>query len=450
MLNLPARMKTSGLRREAQKEAAKAMLYKVIGGLVAILVVAVGVWVGAYMYEEAQKADAPRSDKATTANLADRKAGSGKGSALAPRTSASRSAARRPDALIEPGELLVADPPKGFGAAARQMGFDILEVVQLRQLGMEVYRVATPKGNDVDDARKKLAARFPGISIDSYRAFEAQGVKEYQTQTARPLAGWPTASAACGAGVRMGQIDSPVDLSHPALKGQRIEFRSFHKKSRKPGPADHGTAVAAMLVGKPTWGGLLPGAELIAANMFEVNETGKVVGSGLGLLKAIDWMVQKGVQVVNLSVAGGDNKVVRKAFNKARKKGLVLVAAAGNWGSSTRQAFPAAYSDVIAVTALDKRRGIYKKANRGDYIDFAAPGVRIYTAVPRGGRVMSGTSFATPYITVLLAMQIENGATNSPSALRKMMAKRVQDLGDPGRDDIFGWGIVKLRPKCPK
>nr|MBC8157700.1 S8 family serine peptidase [Alphaproteobacteria bacterium] len=353
-----------------------------------------------------------------------------------------------PNELVVPGELLIADPPEGFIRGAEQLGFKVLEVVQLRQLEMEVFRVATPSGMKVSDARKKLAARFPGISIDAHRVFETQGVKEYAKQTARPMAGWPKATVACGAGMRIGQIDSPVDISHPALKGQRIEFRSFHKKERQPGPADHGTAVAAMLIGKPNWGGLLPGAELIAANMFEVNETGKVIGSGMGLLRAIDWMAQKQVQVVNMSVAGGDNKVVRKAFKKARKKGLVLVAAAGNWGSANRPAYPAAYGDVIAVTALDKKRNIYKKANSGAYIDFAAPGVEIYTAVPKGGRVMSGTSFATPFITVLLAMSIEAGAPTSPAALRKMLSGRVLDLGNPGRDDVFGFGIVKLRPKC--
>lgn len=425
------------------------MQYKVIGGLIAFLILAICVWFWVIFWDDSRTADVPRSTETVRAELTDRQGGSGGENVAALGGGADGTEASPPDALVEPGELLIADPPESFEAVARQMGFDILEVVQLRQLDMRVYRVAVPKETEVDEARRKLAARFPGISIDSHRAYQSQGLKEYRSQTARPFAGWPSASAACGAGVRMGQIDSPVDISHPALKGQRIEFRSFHRKTRKPGPADHGTAVAAMLVGKPSWGGLLPGAELIAANMFEINETGKVVGSGLGLLKSVDWMVEKGVQVVNLSVAGGDNKVVRKAFNKARRKGLILVAAAGNWGSATRPAYPAAYNEVIAVTALDKKRAVYRKANRGSYIDFAAPGVRIYTAVPRGGRVMSGTSFATPYITVLLAMQVEGGAPKSPAALREMMAEQVLDLGDPGRDDIFGWGIVKLRPKCP-
>ena len=204
-----------------------------------------------------------------------------------------------------------------------------------------------------------------------------------RNQTARPIAGWPEASAACGGGIRIGQIDSSRrPYATPPSTASGSNFMSFHKEGRRPGPADHGTAVAAMLVGKPTWGGLLPGAELFAANMFEINETGKIVGSGMGLLKAVDWLAGKSVQVVNLSVAGGDNKVVRTAFDRARDKGLVLVAAAGNWGTDKRPAYPAAYTDVIAVTAIDDKQQPYKNANRGAYIDFAAPGVRIYTAGP--------------------------------------------------------------------
>jgi len=414
---------------------------KLIISLLGVLAIATSAWLGVYLWRSFQASEKDQAETSADIELPDR---ASSGSEIKPQAVVPEF----PDELVEPGELLVADPPKGFIDGAKRMGFEVLEVVQLRQLEMEIYRVGTPKGMKVSEARKKLASRFPGIAIDSHRRFEAQGLKENRKKTARPMAGWPKATESCGAGMRIGQIDSPVDTSHPALKGQRIEFRSFHKKTRKPGPADHGTAVAAMLIGKSNWGGLLPGAELIAANMFEVNEAGKVIGSGMGLLRAIDWMAQKKVQVVNMSVAGGDNKVVRKAFKAARKKGLVLVAAAGNWGSAKRPAYPAAYGDVIAVTALDKKREIYKKANSGAYIDFAAPGVRIYTAVPRGGRVQSGTSFATPFITVLLAMSIEAGAPSKPSDLRKMLAGRVLDLGNPGRDDVFGFGIVKLRPKC--
>ncbi len=422
------------------------MQNKIIGGLVAVLVLAVGLWVGLLVWPTSPETEMTRAP-VVRAEMSDSKAGAG-GSASSPSAPDAPSGSTAPYDMIEPGELLVANPPSGFATAATQMGFSILEVVNLRQIEMEVYRVAPPRDVEMPEAQRLLAARFPGLTVDTHRLYQAQNLWRHQDETARPQARWPAASEACGAGIRIGQIDAAVDTGHPALRNQRVDFQSFHQPNRRIGPADHGTAVAAMLVGEPDWGGLLPGAELIAANIFEYNETGKVIASGIGLLKAVDWMAEKRVQVVNLSVAGGDNRIVRMAFEKARRKGMILVAAAGNWGSETRPAYPAAYPEVVAVTAFDNRHHVYKKANRGPYIDFAAPGVKIYTAVPRGGRTMSGTSFATPFLTVLLAIQVESGAPKDPEALREILARHAIDLGDPGRDNVFGWGEVKLYPDC--
>ena len=187
---------------------------------------------------------------------------------------------------------------------------------------------------------------------------------------------------------------------------------------------------------------------MIAANMFEKNDAGRVIGSGMALLKSIDWLVEKRVQVVNLSIAGSDNRVVRLAFDRARRKGLILVAAAGNWGSATRPAYPAAYPHVIAITAFDTDRSVYAKANRGSYIDFAAPGVRVYAAVPGGGRILSGTSFAVPYLSALVAMAVEHGMAKTPDDLRGFLSGSALDLGAPGKDEVFGWGFVQIQPKC--
>jgi len=430
------------------------MQKKIIGGLVAVLAVAVGTWLGLIFWEPAPEngsAPAPivRAQGTGGSSTASSRSPRLPDTAPAQTSPGGQTAARPPYDLVEPGELLVANPPLGFAAAAAQLGFSILEVVNLQQIEMQVYRVAPPSNVQTLEAQQILSSNFPGATVDTHRLYQAQSLWKHQDETARPQARWPQSNEACGIGIRMGQIDSAVDTQHAALRGQRINFQSFHKQGRRPGPADHGTAVAGMLVGKPAWGGLLPGAELVAANIFEYNEAGNVIASGMALLKAVDWMVEKGVQVVNLSVAGGDNRVVRVAFERARDKGLVLVAAAGNWGSDTRPAYPAAYDDVIAVTAFDSAHHIYKKANRGPYIDFAAPGVRIYTAVPRGGRIMSGTSFATPFLTALLAVQVESGAPKVPNTLRDILARHALDLGDPGRDNVFGWGEVQLYPRCP-
>ena len=419
--------------------------------LIIALLVVMGFWGGWVWWDSTQTsskssqkagASVARGDKGKTVSKTQRPKAQAKKDAFSTFQSS------LPENQFEEGELLVVDPPATFESTAQQMGFTIIERVSLGELAMNLYRLRIPAGTTTLQARQTLAGRFPGLTIDVNQHFEAQGLEDYKNKTARPIAGWQAAKATCGKGILLGMIDNGVDLNHPALKGQKIEFRSFHKKDRRPGPADHGTAVAAMMVGKPEWGGLLPGAELKAANMFEKNKTGRVVGSSVGLLKAINWLARKKVRVVNMSVAGGDNKVVRKALDKIKKKRIVLVAAAGNWGSADRPAYPAAYKEVVAVTAFSEERRAYSKANRGQYIDFAAPGVQIYTAVPRGGRVQSGTSFASPYIAVLVALELQRDAKKTVDSLRKALRSKVVDLGNPGKDNVFGWGFVDKPPSC--
>ena len=87
----------------------------------------------------------------------------------------------------------------------------------------------------------------------------------------------------------------------------------------------------------------------------------------------MDWLASKKVDAVNMSVAGGDNKVVRKALDIANRQKLLLIAAVGNWGRSDKPAYPAAYKEVVAVTAIKGGELIYSHANTGKYVDFAAP-----------------------------------------------------------------------------
>ena len=356
-----------------------------------------------------------------------------------------------PDIAFEPGEVVLSDPPKGFEDKIRARGFRVLEHVTLPRLGMSLVRVKTPAGVSVAEAIKMLARELPGVTIDANTQFDpsALGSLDMAGSNPRAMAGWSNLSPTCGKGLVIGQIDSGVDVSHPALKGQDITYRAFTKSGRKPGPADHGTSVAAMLVGTPKWGGLVPGAKLYAANMFEINEQGKKVGSAVGLLRAMDWLVGLKVNAINLSIAGGDNKVVRKAFAVAKSQNLLLIAAVGNWGRSDKPAYPAAYSHVVAVTATKGAELVYSHANSGSYVDFAAPGVGIYTALPGGGgKLQSGTSFATPYITVMAAILSKAGKTPTANDLRKLLSTATRDLGKPGKDNIFGYGSVKARPAC--
>lgn len=355
-----------------------------------------------------------------------------------------------PDDDYVEGEVVVANPPPGFESSVGALGFRITESTRLERLGMSLYRLEVPRGTSVVEARRRLAAEYPGLSVDANHNFRAQVRPEFPGSLPRPMIGWSEGKPGCGAGIRLGMIDGAIDTTHPALAGQDIEFRSFHRQGRKPGPFDHGTAVAAIMVGKPEWGGLLPGASLKAGNMFEESEDGKVVGSSIGLVKSVEWMIDSKVHVVNMSVAGADNKIVSDAIQKGMELGSIFVAAAGNWGQKgNAPAYPAAYPKVFAVTALDEKKLIYSHANSGKYIDFAAPGVKIWTAVPGGGRFQSGTSMASPFISTLVALEnaLAKGA-QSPVALRDKLRGASVDLGPQGKDEIFGFGLVALEPNC--
>ena len=146
------------------------------------------------------------------------------------------------------------------------------------------------RSTKVTDRAKALTItlEWERLAKNADELVEAQALKDYKDKTARPIAGWQAAKPTCGKGIELGMIDNSVDVNHPALKGQKIEFRSFHKKGRRPGPA-----VAAIMVGKPEWGGLLPGTKLKAASMFEKNKVGRVVGSSVALLKSINWLAKK-------------------------------------------------------------------------------------------------------------------------------------------------------------
>jgi subtilisin family serine protease len=246
--------------------------------------------------------------------------------------------------------------------------------------------------------------------------------------------------------VSIGLIDSGLDMAHPALTGQSVVRRSFVKKGLTPAPADHGTGIAALLIGKPnhdTDAGLLPRARLYSAEIFQETVDGFVRTSIVTIAAAINWMAGESLRVVNLSFAGSANRVLSVVVDRAARRGMILIAAAGNGGPGALPAFPAAEPAVIAVTALDAARRLYGSANRGDYIDFAAPGVDVWTARPGGGGAYrTGTSFAAPFVTAVAAAEVARLPRLSAGLLRESLRRSASDLGAAGRDPEFGWGLV--------
>jgi len=355
-----------------------------------------------------------------------------------------------PEDDFEPGEILVAQMPRKFQANMVTLKLKLIEKITIPKLNLEVMRLRLPKGSSVKKMIGNLNARYPSGIIDANHRYDLSATNT-RLRFPRQVAGWSKVPANCGKGVRIGMIDGAVDVRNPALREQNIVYRSFHDKTRNPSQDGHGTSIATLLIGKPMrngWSGLLPGAQLFAASMFEVDRQDKTVGNSGGLLKALDWLISNNVKVVNFSIAGADNKTVARALKKARKSGMVLIASVGNWGAKNKPAYPAAYRDVVAVTAVGRRNRIFANANQGRYVDFAAPGEGVWVPVGPKGQLGDGTSYAAPFISVLAGLRVAQGQRADPEILRRSLRRETVDLGKRGRDKVFGWGLVKAQPSC--
>ena len=346
----------------------------------------------------------------------------------------------------EPGEVLVASPGREAARAlareARALGLRLRRRRTLGALGMVVSTFAVPRGMSVERAMAALRARLPEARRRQVEANHRYTLMGGGGDGARawgpPLVRWPATPPSCGRGLRLGLVDSAVDRGHPALSGARLEIRSFLPAGVPAASPAHGTAVAGVLAGRgPGLRGLLPGAVLRIAAVFrrrgeEVDTTAEWV------VYALDWLVQGRVRVINLSLGGPRNGVLEAALDRVLEGRVAVVAAAGNGGPGGPPVFPAAQPGVVAVTAVDARLRPWPRATRGPHVDFAAPGVDLWVPGPgRGFRYASGTSYAAPFVAAALARM----------GLARLRAG-ARDLGPPGRDPVFGWGLVQAPGRC--
>jgi minor extracellular protease Epr len=340
------------------------------------------------------------------------------------------------DDRFRPGEILAVDLSAESRGRLVRLGFEVREQRRLANLGVTVTRLSPPADRTLLEALELARRSDPATLFDLnhlYRGLSCEGC-------------WASAAAVlqhepgrCRARVRLGLLDTPVDRAHPTLARAHLRARSFVPPGTAPAPPDHGTAVASILVGAPPLG-LLPQAELFAAEIFTLGPGGPEADA-LALSTGLDWLLQNRVGVVNASLAGPANRLVELAVFLAGRRGAVLVAAAGNGGPAAPPAYPAAYEGVVAVTAVDRELAPWRRANRGSYVAFAGPGVDVPVAATGGGvRPASGTSFAAPFVAAALAAA---AGERDPRAVVAVLAGKAKDPGPPGRDPIFGYGLVQ-------
>jgi len=359
---------------------------------------------------------------------------------------------------FEPGEVMVLGGRPETLASVQRLGFRLIEARPFAALGLSVLKLATPTGLDARQGVALLHARYPELTADvnslygTYETEATQVVSLPAPDYARRMIHW-SGGEGCGTGLRIGMIDSALAAGLPAFAGRKLHQRSFLKPGHTAADPAHGTAIAALLVGAPdpahpTGGGLLPDADLYAAAVFE-RQGGRSEADAFAIASALDWMVRNRVSVVNVSLAGDNNALMALAVQRASARGTVLVAAAGNAGPNAPPAYPGALPDVIAVTAVDQTGAAFPEANRGDYIAFAAPGVRIWVPSPDGqGHYQTGTSFAAPFALGTAALEVMRGAPPNAEALRRRLAAKAHALGTGGKNPVFGYGLVQAGASC--
>jgi subtilisin family serine protease len=146
---------------------------------------------------------------------------------------------------------------------------------------------------------------------------------------------------------------------------------------------------------------------------------------------------------MDMSLGGGYSESMETACDEANAypARIVLVAAAGNGGdgysTTDEYSYPAAYGSVIAVGATNTYNVAPYWSNSGPYLELAAPGVDIYSTYMGGGyATMSGTSMACPHVAGTAALAI--GESN----VRQCLQDTAEDLGEPGKDNLYGYGLV--------
>jgi len=216
--------------------------------------------------------------------------------------------------------------------------------------------------------------------------------------------------------VRIAILDTGIKSSHEDLGGKVVSSKNFTTSKTVEDKYGHGTHVAG-IAGAVTNNG--KGVAGVGFNCSLMN--GKVLGdNGSGawswVASGITWAADNGAHVINMSLGGSSgSETVSVAVDYAWNKGVVLVAAAGNNGTSD-PSYPAFYSNVIAVAATDQNDNLASFSNFGSWVDVAAPGVDILSTYIRYRppyTFASGTSMASPHVAGLAGLLASQGKGNT-------------------------------------
>ncbi len=258
-----------------------------------------------------------------------------------------------------------------------------------------------------------------------------------------------------GTGINVAIIDTGINYNHPDLCDNYKGGYDFVNDDADPlDDNGHGTHCAGIIAAADNDIGVIgvaPEANLYSLKI--VNSTGS--GNISDLIAAIEWAIEtckdadtsNDIQIISMSLGSKSGATaLETACSQAYDSGILLVAGAGNGGNRRGTGdsvdYPGAYSSVIAVAATDSMDNRASFSSTGPAVELAAPGVNILSTYKDGWASLSGTSMACPHVAGTAALVLAANPFFTNGNIRDKLAQTATDLGTPGRDNLYGYGLV--------
>jgi type VII secretion-associated serine protease mycosin len=299
-------------------------------------------------------------------------------------------------------------------------------------------------------ARPPALASFDERARDAFAARVARDAvrdDQWQLKALRASDAWRIST---GRGVTVAVVDSGVAANHPDLIGQVLPGLDLVSPTGN-GQQDavgHGTTVAALIAGRGDDQrgvvGLAPDAKILPVRVLDEKNQ---YSDARTVAEGVRWAVDHGAKVINLSLGGSvGSEALAEAIDYAFQRDVVVIACVGNVvsGQVNEVWYPAREPGVLAVGAVTRGAGnpLWRNSLIGQQTVLTAPGATITGAKGLGYWQVEGTSFAAPLVTAAAALLRSRWPEMSAANVVERLIRTARDLGAPGRDSSYGYGMV--------
>ncbi|GAB4194249.1 MAG: S8 family peptidase [Roseiflexaceae bacterium] len=359
----------------------------------------------------------------------------------------------KPGVQLSPLGRAVGPQTTALGARLREAGSFAASPLGA---GSDTYRVQVSPGADLGALLERLNAT-PGVLYAQpnhiYTEFRTTSDPILRQQWALRNIQAPQAwDITTGGEVVIAILDTGVSSSHPDLSGKVLPGYNFFRNNGDASDDNgHGTYTAGVAAAESDNGegiaGICWGCKILPVKVL--GPRGQ--GDDASVAQGIRWAVDQGARILNLSLGSPEeSEVLRDAVRYAYDRNVLLVAASGNGQAEGNVPnYPAAYPEVLAVSATDGSDVTTGFTTTGSYVDIAAPGVGVWSTVwdSQQGDTYSGsngTSAAAPYVAGAAALVLSLRPELSNAQLAEALMRSADDKGPPGRDNDYGAGRLNV------